>query len=157
MRGPGGTRLHLASRDPDTGTWGAGRELTSIGATAGRWSPDGNHVLFTGRPEDDAPRGLYVISRDGGEARRLVETGAYADAVWSPDGSTIYYRSFDESGAKFWAISPTDATPRLVAQLDDPRHITRGGIQFATDGEKFYFAILEQETDIALAELVEAR
>lgn len=42
----------------------------------------------------------------------------------------------------------------MLARLDDPSHQTRPGIQFGSDGKKLYFAVLEQESDIALAELV---
>lgn len=146
--------LLVASRDPGTGTWRPGRRLTSFSATRGRWSPDGSRILFAGTPERGV-RSLFVIAPEGGDADTLVEAERLTTGIWSPDGHTVYYRAFDADGkTTFWSVPASGGTPRLIARLDDPRHITRGGIQFETDGKNIYFAVLEQETDIAIAELV---
>jgi dipeptidyl aminopeptidase/acylaminoacyl peptidase len=53
---------------------------------------DGSGTSFLSRREGDEQTGLYVIPRDGGEARRIVghdtNIGAYA---WRPDGRRVAF------------------------------------------------------------------
>ena len=56
------------------------------------WTPDGSGISFLSRREGDERTGLYVIPRDGGEARRIVghdtNISTYA---WSPDGRRVAF------------------------------------------------------------------
>lgn len=73
----------------------AARRLTSTGVEATPvWSPDGSTLAFVSYRDDPtrARSGLYLMSGDGGDVRRL----AAADAVrfleapgWSPDGTQL--------------------------------------------------------------------
>jgi Tol biopolymer transport system component len=47
------------------------------------WSPDSRHILFN---RDD---GVYVIRREGGQARRLAPYSTDRAVGWSPDGRKI--------------------------------------------------------------------
>ena len=155
------TTLHIVSRHPESGVWGSPRQLTSLDSTRGRWSPDGSQILFSARSGD--ARALYVISPGGGRPEKLWEYpvggNRYSTAIWFPDGETILFRVQETTGGatSFWTLPAAGGSPRRVAILEAPRHQTRGGIQFSTDGERIYFAGLEQEADIEVAELEDPR
>lgn len=68
-----------------------------------KWSPDGNQIAFL---SDRTTRGipqLYLIQRDGGEARSLISVKnkqGVKDFAWSPNGSQIAFISADEPSAE---------------------------------------------------------
>jgi eukaryotic-like serine/threonine-protein kinase len=53
------------------------------------FSPNGSYIAFR---SERAPRGLYVMSADGGEARLVSDAGYHPS--WSPDGTEIVVSSF---------------------------------------------------------------
>ncbi|MGZ9792006.1 S9 family peptidase [Bacillus atrophaeus] len=54
-----------------------------------RWSPDGRQLAFISDREGDAPQ-LYILSTDGGEARKLTDIPyGVSQPVWSPDGCSL--------------------------------------------------------------------
>ncbi|MFM8358705.1 MAG: TolB family protein, partial [Verrucomicrobiota bacterium] len=64
------------------------------------WSPDGTRVAFTAKRDGDETPQVYVIDRDGGEARRLTRvTGGGRLPVWSPDGRWIAFQAAIYRGA----------------------------------------------------------
>ncbi|MFQ3634156.1 TolB family protein, partial [Roseiflexus sp.] len=73
---------------------GLPRRFTSgIRDTSPRWSPDGRWLAFVSARGDDVPQ-LYVLRRDGGEARRLTSLPqGVSDPAWSPDGRRIAFLS----------------------------------------------------------------
>ena len=101
---------------------GEARAVTSLKQGAGSgaaWSPDGKQIAFTAVPLeeprdaskpyrvdrhvyrfnemeylDDVVQALYVVSVDGGEARRLTNDRATSSQPqWSPDGTEILFAS----------------------------------------------------------------
>jgi dipeptidyl aminopeptidase/acylaminoacyl peptidase len=86
--GPAWTELHLAGPD------GRGRPFitgkVNVGGVA--WRPDGSGVSFLAKRDGDEHRSLYVIPKDGGEARRVLshETDI-GDYDWSPDGVWVAF------------------------------------------------------------------
>lgn len=58
------------------------------------WSPDGRTIAFT--RSRNGPPAIYVVSADGGGARRLVENAS--SPTWSPDGTRIAFVALDEPG-----------------------------------------------------------
>jgi Tol biopolymer transport system component len=54
------------------------------------WSPDGKQVAFLSDAGSEGQSQLYVVSADGGAARKVTNLkGFLADPAWSPDGKTI--------------------------------------------------------------------
>lgn len=62
------------------------------GAGMGRFSPDGLSIAFVGGRDKPGAQ-IYVISTQGGEARKLtdLEEGSVGEIRWSPDGKKIAY------------------------------------------------------------------
>jgi dipeptidyl aminopeptidase/acylaminoacyl peptidase len=59
--------------------------------TAPRFSPDGRLIAFlSGRSDDKDADQVWILDRDGGEARKLTSfKGDVSDLVWSPDSKTL--------------------------------------------------------------------
>jgi Tol biopolymer transport system component len=47
------------------------------------WSPDGRSIAFQGR------NGIYVMSRTGGKARRILRGARFSLPAWAPDGRQL--------------------------------------------------------------------
>lgn len=77
-----------------------------------RWSPDGRYIAFlTARGEDDPPEQVWVLDRQGGEARPLTGfNGDVVDFSWSPDGKKLALTVRDEDPRK-QVGSDKDKTP----------------------------------------------
>ncbi len=73
---------------------GPPRRFTSgVNDTSPRWSPDGRWLAFVRGRGDQTPQ-LYVIRRDGGEARCLTSLPqGVSHPAWSPDGRWIAFLS----------------------------------------------------------------
>jgi tricorn protease-like protein len=108
---PGGTDVVLA---PAIG--GPERRVAEIAALDVRgpqyggwlaWSPDGKWLVAVDRPSSTEPRGLFLVSTDSGEKRRLTSNGLgdFAPA-FSPDGHTL---AFVRSRA--WTVSDVFVLP----------------------------------------------
>ncbi|HEX9754711.1 MAG TPA: hypothetical protein VGA42_03355 [Gemmatimonadales bacterium] len=76
----------------------AGHEIGRLTADAAEdfgadWSPDGKLIAFTSKRGGHSE--VYVVNRDGSNARRLIDAGLdrTLNPTWSPDGASIaYYR-----------------------------------------------------------------
>ncbi len=136
---------------------GCARQLTSDGANQGaKWSPDGRWIAYTGA------RGLRLIPSEGGNPRILVESQdpdllPPSFPAWARDSRTVYYLAYGvDRRASFWSVPVTGGQPKLLVKFDDPsRQMSR--IEFATDGEKFYFTLAKFESDIWVADLSVSR
>jgi len=73
---------------------GDGRALTQTGSTLPRWSPDGKWILYS--PDRGKENGIFIVPAQGGEPRRISETGGWA--VWFPDGKQIAYLAIGNDG-----------------------------------------------------------
>jgi dipeptidyl aminopeptidase/acylaminoacyl peptidase len=76
------------SREPRRLTWNKGRDSAPV------WSPDGRHIAFLSKRDEEGPAQIYLLSlsSDGpaGEARPLTELPIAAGALrWFPDGKRI--------------------------------------------------------------------
>ena len=85
------------------------------------WSPDGRRVVFASSREGDFD--LYVVSREGGEARRLVgEAGLDFRPDWSPDGTKICFTSNRDLNYEVYVVNSDGANSRRLtrhAERDD--------------------------------------
>lgn len=108
--------------------------------TSPRWSPDGTRLAFVSARDGAKPQ-LYVIQRDGGEARCLTSLPhGVSDPAWSPDGRSIAFlarmnaaeRAREDSGEP--APEPADEFDRRQAAARreyeeqrrfDPRVVSR--------------------------------
>jgi Tol biopolymer transport system component len=68
---------------------GALREVAFPGGNP-VWSPDGKTILFI------SPRGLMKVDIEGRNEIEIAPSGQFEDLRWSPDGSMIAYRRWDE-------------------------------------------------------------
>jgi Tol biopolymer transport system component len=120
-------------------------ELKLSGVTTPSWSPDGQQLVFTGY--DGGLSDLFVVSRDGGNLRRLTQD-KYADLhpVWSPDGHSIAFATDRGSETNFktlaignMRIALYDMDTGSIQVLD---HMDRGknvSPQWSPDGKSIAF------------------
>jgi len=56
------------------------------------WSPDGTRIAFLAAPAKGQPAEIYVLSLDGGDAKRITHAaGAIEGVAWRPDGGALAY------------------------------------------------------------------
>jgi Tol biopolymer transport system component len=82
--------------------------LFKWGAYDPAFSPDGQTIVFTGRP-DYRVNDLFVMGRDGKNATQITQTGAARSPVWSPDGRRLAFLNGTQEGQ--FTISIMDVTP----------------------------------------------
>lgn len=71
------------------------------GETNPRWSPDGKWIAFTTRRDPDTNNQIYLLSVDGGEARRLTNHPTSPGTLtWAPDSKSIYFLASDDKTAE---------------------------------------------------------
>jgi Tol biopolymer transport system component len=69
----------------------------------------------------------------------------------SLDGRTVYFKSYIDGIASFWAISLAGGRPRKILQFDRSRPSDRR--EWTTDGQFLYFTIDDRQSDIWLVDL----
>jgi TolB protein len=137
---PAGRRIVFARSNPSgpTGLFVATighrrvRRLTPTGMLidgdfGGRWSPTGNHILFTARRADDRRRAIWVVNADGGHLHQLPirpacgglrtdprSSGCF-EPDWSPDGTRIVFTRLRADGTRDLYTARADGSH--VAQL----------------------------------------
>ena len=103
-----------------------------------RISPDGGHVAYRLQRVDKKTEkkygNLWIVPTGGGEPRQFT-FGDQSDSSprWSPDGRTVYMKTFDARGqAALWALGVDGGAPRLLVRFDEPLRPTRRP-EFAAD------------------------
>jgi len=72
---------------------------------------------------------------------------------WSPDGRTVYMKTFDARGqAALWALGVDGGAPRLLVRFDEPLRPTRRP-EFAADTRRLYFTLAQSESDVWVMEV----
>lgn len=81
-----------------------------------RWSPDGKYIAFlTARGEEDPPEQVWLLDRQGGEAKPLTGfNGDVVDFAWSPDGKRLALVVSDEDPRKPAGADPDKTPPPIV-------------------------------------------
>jgi Tol biopolymer transport system component len=102
-----------------------------------QWSPDGETIVFSRYGGDEAPEknGLWLVSPQGGEPRRLTRMlGEHPH--WSPDG---HYIAFDgDFGATIQLVAASGGTPIRIVPESIP--VERGGQpKWSPDGSRVAF------------------
>jgi serine/threonine protein kinase len=110
------------------------------------WSPDGRLVAYA------SESGLSVIPSGGGTPRRLAGPGSFP--TWSKDSRTIYFmdQRRDEDKYGLWSVSLSGGDAKRIVRFDDPVKEPYAS-WWVTDGERFYFSLIEFESDVWVMEL----
>jgi Tol biopolymer transport system component len=157
----------LVTRDA-RGSWGAPRTLFKQGIQ-GVWSPDGRGVLIAaGVPEHASALVVVPSNPAGGEPRVVlavrdaatdIAPAGFAGWVWSSDGRTICFLGRDprDGSVAIWRLPATGGTPRLLVRFDDPIHQWQQTTGLRVRGDRFYFNLGDQQSDLGMAEISGAR
>jgi Tol biopolymer transport system component len=152
-RGAGRNQVYVVTRSHRGAPWGAPRQLTTNGSSDPKWSPDGALIAYCFQGK------LRVIAPDGTGERVLVEARSGSDpeptyAIWSRDSRSIYYKAYDrDRHSSIWSVPVTGGQPRLLVRFDDPSRRSQRR-EFATDGQRFYFTVAHDESDLWAMELL---
>ncbi len=78
------------------------------------WSPDGQHILYTGKR--NGRFNIYRTTTDGaGEEIQLTATNGLDDgAEYSPDGKTIYFNSNRSGVMQLWRMDADGKNPKQI-------------------------------------------
>jgi hypothetical protein len=100
---------------------------------------------------------IRVINADGTGARVLFDghsAGLVTPQVaFGKRADLLYFHGVDREGRHaFYEIPTRGGTPRLVMRADDPSRQPRRP-EFDTDGERLFFTVATDESDVWLMEL----
>jgi Tol biopolymer transport system component len=116
------------------------------------WSPDGSAIAYISNREGmraGIPINfeVYRVAADGtGEARLTTNDSFDADIAWSPDGTTLLFKSFQDGNDEIYSIDMrTDASTNLT---NSPA--SDGGPGWSPDGRTVVFHSDRGESDTRL-------
>jgi Tol biopolymer transport system component/DNA-binding winged helix-turn-helix (wHTH) protein len=109
------------------------------------WSPGGDMVAWSGdcRPADVASSGIWVISANGGEARRLVADGAWP--AWEPTGKGLIFARFLEYDG-LWRVPAGGGEPKRIRGAFEPEGYFLEGLDVARSGGPVLFHAMTAES-----------
>lgn len=83
------------------------------------WSPDGEHLVFTGQRNDEFD--IYRVPSRGGEEERLTTAEGLDDGPeYTPDGEWIYFNSNRDGSMKIWRMKADGSEQEALT--DDQFH-----------------------------------
>ncbi len=105
------------------------------------WSPDGKQLALVGRDSPREPYGIFLLSVETGEKRRLaqprVSTGRDFSPDFSPDGQKVaFVRETAAVVADIYVVRVTGGQPERVTDLGAPIH----GLAWTSDGREIIFS-----------------
>ena len=80
--------------------------------------------------------------------------------TWSADGRTIYFAGRDprDGSVAIWRLPAAGGVPRPVMRFDDPSHPRfRRSPASGSAGDRFYFNLGDQQSDLWMAEIAGSR
>jgi TolB protein len=101
-------------------------------------SPDGKMLAISDASErvnGQRPSLVYVIPIEGGQPKRLTETGPSYFHGWSPDGKTLAFCGLRDKNFDIYTI-PVDGGPEKRLTTDAGKD---DGPEFSSDGQSIYF------------------
>jgi serine/threonine protein kinase len=100
------------------------------------FSPDGEHIYFSGNNTNDLEGALFRVSTLGGTPQKILQ-GITSPVTFSPDGKEIAYaRLVPTTGESLLLATNTDGsgTPRTLATLKLPDYFSGNGPSWSPDG-----------------------
>jgi Tol biopolymer transport system component len=158
--------LMLVTRDA-RGRWSAPRALLRLGIL-GVWAPEG-HSILSATGVVGLPGALTVASVDsGGEPRVVlavrdpakdVAPAGFSGWAWSADGRMIYFAGQDprDRSVAIWRMLAAGGVPRRATRFDDPNHRWFRASGLRVRGDRFYFNLGDQQSDLWMAEIADSR
>jgi serine/threonine protein kinase len=148
----GRTELYVISKK-DKG-WGEPEQITFDGGNFALWSPIDDSISYLAEDR------IKIISYENRKTKTIVriqKTHDYSEpkyAIWSLDGEKIYYGALNDKGiGGIWSVPVKGGEPELKIVFDDPQiSLTMNNI--STDGNRFYFAPKEMESNVWIMDLI---
>ncbi|HUR93766.1 MAG TPA: protein kinase [Gemmatimonadales bacterium] len=155
--------MMLVTRDAQ-GRWSAPRTGLKFGIL-GVWAPRG-HSILVATGVVGLPRALAVVSAiDTGADPRVVlavrdpaadvAPAGFSGWAWSADARTIYFAGRDprDGSLAIYRLPAAGGVPRPVVRFDDPNHRWSRASGLRVRGDRFYFNLGDQQSDLWMAEI----
>ncbi len=125
--GPAWSELHLVDQEGQSRPFITGE----VNVSGIEWTPDGQGISFLAKRDKDEFTSLYIIPRDGGEAKRVLGHKANISAyAWSPDGDRVAFLATEEESKDVKELRDKGFSQKIyeedwkpvqvwVAELDD--------------------------------------
>jgi Tol biopolymer transport system component len=138
-------------------TTGKTSGLAQGGIGGWSFSPDGSQIVFA-RSRKDGKVNLFVVDADGGEPKRITETGDAASPVWGPDSIAYSKVIFGDSWGKseVWRVQPDGSgrktiTGPLPAGFQHPGFDGLAPIAWSADGRALLAGLTTQAGAVPVA------
>jgi Tol biopolymer transport system component len=145
----GRNEVYVVSKD-ETG-WGKPEQITFDGALQTEWSPAGDYIAYIS--EDS----LKIISYEDRKTKTLVKAQNTLKVIcpeWSPGGETVLFVAADELGdVSIWSVPVIGGKPEIKIIFDDP-YLKFGQPTISTDGQRFYLALRQDESNVWIMDLI---
>jgi dipeptidyl aminopeptidase/acylaminoacyl peptidase len=137
------TDIHLVSLDQGAASSQQMTFSKEKNETSPKWARDSRHFAFLSNRDapDSAPTRtqLYVMRRDGGEARRLTDDKeGVSDFAFSRDGKWLAYRAGKAGEEQLYRL-PVDALETAKAEALTKQAAGVGTWRWARDSRRIYF------------------